>query len=174
MKRFLPYDIFLESAKAETAEILDVSHTDEYFEWFMYSFNVSMAYRLIEANKIKYTKDTIPVKSWAVQMLNVDNYELVGDVIKMKENVTHFNLGAHGIILDHVNKMGLDVLKKPCLTIVLNDSHVKNQGILIDGNHRLFKAYFFGVKEIPTFLIRDMKAINLFMSSPFHKNKRVA
>lgn len=57
-------------------------------------------------------------------------------------------------------------MKEPCLMVVINLPNTPNVPIIIDGNHRLFKAYFTDIKELPAYEIKDKDAIKLFLKSP--------
>lgn len=118
------------------------STTSEWFEFFGVSYDVGLAKRLIESNKIKCAVVQLPVDDY----VNALSIPIAKDkpLSKATQQLPMFI----GIDWDHAAKLQKPDLEKPGIVV-----ETKAGNILIDGNHRLVKAAYDGVKTIPVYHI---------------------
>lgn len=128
----------------------------ESYTFMGHRFDITKALELIEQGKIKFELtelDSESVKQWATYLLGADKYNCIdGKYQRNDKCVSMFRFEP-----DKAMQLPDEATKKPVLMIRYN----KEDHMLIDGHHRLFKAYM-DKTELPVIIVSDIKAIKKF------------
>lgn len=114
----------------------EVAAEKETFRFFRHFFDIDLIRRHVAAGDVKYEVIEFPVAQWAQQMLGL--------------NKSKPDEGGHGLVrvdLDHVKKISEARMREPVFLV-----EVPQLGnIVVDGSHRVAKAYLSGQDTVPAY-----------------------
>lgn len=131
----------------------------ETFRFFHYWFDIDLVRKHIEAQDVKFEKTQINIVSWATQMLGLDRNRPDRKPAALLMKIDY----------DHLDSITPQRLKEPIFVV-----ETKDGGLVIDGNHRLAKAYMNGIDELPALVFPRSEVTKLGKPVKTRRNTKVA
>jgi hypothetical protein len=128
--------------------ISELLNEAERFRFFKYSFDIDLIRRHVEAKDVKFTKDeSFNIVAWAEQILSLRRSAPEKRPASLFMKIDY----------DHVGKIGDERLNEPIFVVETPDG-----GIIVDGNHRVAKAYLSGKDTLPALIFpkSELKKLN--------------
>lgn len=132
----------------------------EIFTFGKYRFNIEWIREHIKNGTVKYSEETVNIVPWAEQMLGLDRKRPDHRPVSFMMRIDY----------KHVDKITPERLKDPIFVVEIDGG-----SIIVDGNHRIAKAYIDGIDTLPAYFFNkaEGKKLNKPPKSPKAKKKPV-
>jgi hypothetical protein len=119
---------------------------DEIFTFVKYRFNVTDMLKRMSLGEIRYKEQSAPITEWAEKVLILDRGKPDARPMSFFMRIDY----------SHLQKIDNDRLEVPIVMAV-----TKMGAIIVDGNHRVAKAYLQGIDSLPCRVICETTTTKL-------------
>ena len=136
--------------------ISDLLNEAERFRFFKYNFDIDLIRRHVDAGDVKFTREDFNIVPWAEQILSLRRSAPERRPMSLFMKIDY----------DHLVKIGDERMSEPIFVVETPDG-----GIIVDGNHRVAKAYLSGRDTLPALLFpkSELKKLNGPIKEPKRK-----
>ncbi len=111
-----------------------VEQAGEVFTFFKYRFDIDRIREHIEAKDVKFTRESVNIVPWAEQILSLRRSEPDRKPASLFMRIDY----------SHLPRISESRLRDPIFVVETADG-----SLIVDGNHRVAKAYLAGTDELP-------------------------